>query len=147
MAEDNVTQLPPPKKRPAGPGRGHKVKQGSGIPAAGPGWGGAAKGASASSGTVGEHPERFSKLEPDERIAKIENKAAAADRALGVLYEVMERSEYDASKIAAANSLLDRIEGKAVQRSIGGTTDTVEEIRTRDPIQASREYKKMITGK
>lgn len=34
-----------PGKRPPGPGRGHRVKQGSGIPAGGAGWGGPARGA------------------------------------------------------------------------------------------------------
>lgn len=146
MTDDNVTQLPPPKKRPPGPGRGRKVKQGSGLPAMGKGWGGDAKG----EGTkvpIGEHPENWGKVvegQPELRKAKIADKQAAADRALAVLEDVMENSEIDMARISAANALLDRIEGKPVQRIVGGTVETVEEIRTRDPVAASEAYQRVM---
>lgn len=128
------------------PGRGDPLAKGTGgggSPAGGPGWGGPAKGPGAGpEAIVGEH-----RMPEAEKVAKIGDKLATADRMLVILSEIAESSEFDATRVSAANAVLDRIEGKAVQRIVGGTTDTVEEIRTRDPIDAAKAYQRVIGGR
>lgn len=142
--DDNITVFPAPKKRPAGPGRGHKIKQGngfvnkpaSGLPAMGAGWGGDA------SGTEGwKKGEVHAKKPPGTNEGR-------AEEMRNLIYDIAIDSENPAGlRMMAADKLLDRIEGKPVQRVLGGTAETVEEIRTKDPIEAARAYDRIISGK
>lgn len=144
MSDDNIINLPPPKKRPAGPGRGKKIKQGSGIPASGAGWGGPAKGAGTTT-PINEHPDSFAALPPGERKAKLVDKAAAAERALVIYESIMENeAEMASNRISAANALLNRIEGMPVARSITGTMDDLERMSDADLIAELERANKIL---
>lgn len=144
MTDDNVTKLPV-RKRPPGPGRGKKIAQGSGMPARGVGYGGEAKGASLTAGQIGEHPEHWGKMTPEQRKAKMADKHAVAAELLQELCTIgLDKDQAAPTRIMAINGALDRIEGKPIQRVLGGTVETVEEIRTRDPNEASETYARLM---
>lgn len=121
------------------------------MPASGPGWGGPTKGASTTVGMMNgaeTGPGRIGPNSSPERRMKLENKQASAEAMYVVWEEIALNPEESASnRINAAEKLVNHVEGMAVQRLIAGTTDTVEEIRTRDPVEASRTYQKIIGGK
>ena len=83
--------------------------KGSGIPAKGKGWGGAAKGAGTKAPVAAVQP-----LSND--AAYMANKDQAAEQMRAVLYGVAISGDNEHARIAAADKLLDRLEGKAVQR-------------------------------
>ncbi len=82
------------------------------APKGGRGWGGAAKGEGARAGlTPGVRALRW-----DE--AKLAEKAVRTDALKGVMWEIaMDASEAAPARINAADKLLDREEGKAVQKT------------------------------
>ena len=87
--------------------------KGSGIPAKGKGWGGQARGASASRIKPGD-PDGIAARAHDPAV--IADKAVAAEQMRNVLYGIALTGENDHARIAAADKLLDRLDGKAVQR-------------------------------
>lgn len=128
---------PGAKKRPPGPGRGHKIKQGngyvhkppSGIPASGPGWGGEAKGPGI---PLAEYHQRV--RSPPASPAERE---ALAQEALETMVAVMRDSEYDATRLAAAEKVRNQIMGTPIQRTI--VDHQPIERRTVDPRRLSPE--------
>ena len=124
MSDDNIINMPTPKKK------------GNRRPANGAGWGGPAKGASTSKPFTGpDHPDHFPSMPAAARKAKLDDKAAAAERALVIYESIMENEEEMASnRISAANALLNRIEGMPVARSITGTMDDLERMSDADLI-------------
>lgn len=82
-------------------------------PAKGAGWGGKAKGASVSRIKPGD-PDGIQALRWD--AANMAHKEEVAAQMRGVLYHVALAGEQEHSRISAADKLLDRIEGKPVQR-------------------------------
>lgn len=116
-------------KRPPGPGRGHKVKQGSGMPASGEGWGGPAKGA----GTLLTPEERaLSTLCPrDEhgRLLKMPEKVARADLLNDNLFDIAtDPNQPGGVRVMASVGALDRLEGKPVQRTITANADDLARL-------------------
>jgi len=81
------------------------------APKGGEGWGGAAKGMTQAAGITPE----VRALRWDKDNAAQKEEIAAEMRA--VLYNVALNGDADAARINAADKLLDRIEGKAVQKS------------------------------
>ena len=117
--------------KPEAPGDGHQ--------ASGEGWGGPTKGAGQPPGNrlAGRRPEGA------ERQARLADKQAAADRMLVILNEIAEDAEEPTmARIAAANGVIDRIEGKAIQR-IAATpnAETVQELRHIDPEELTIEQR------
>ena len=110
---------------------------------AGDGWGGSARGDAAIAG-----PEALIPGQPEEkrlRSTMRERKAAeVAEEMKDILYDLAYNAERQETQLSAAGKLLDRIEGLSVQRVIGGTVQTVEEIRAANPVDASREYQRII---
>ena len=94
----------------------------SGIPARGPGWGGAAKGAGNHAAGPGQPPDG------PERQAKIADKQALAAEAMETLALIMRTSALDMAKLSAAQAILDRTAGKAVQRTITASADDLERL-------------------
>ena len=147
--DDNIVSLPK-RKKPPGPGRGRHGngfvnKPAGGHQATGPGWGGPAKGEGKK-----PSPENFiSGAEPMRRYQeRLPDKIATSERALVVLADIMENSEFEGNKINAAVHLLNRIEGLPVARVVQTPHgETVEEIRAINPIEAAREYQRLIGGK
>ena len=122
--DDNITVFPAPKKRPAGPGRGHKVKQGNGfvnkpatgLPAMGEGWGGDA------SGTEGwKQGEVHAPLRTPER-----DKARA--EMMDTIYTVAMTSESEALRMMAADKVLDRLIGKPMQTNLNLNRDDISQM-------------------
>ncbi|HEV7457332.1 MAG TPA: hypothetical protein VGN96_11215 [Roseococcus sp.] len=100
-------------RTPRNPGSGKRPVN---TPASGPGagsWGGPAKGASTSRIKPGD-PDGIRALRWD--ADNIAHKEEIAAQMRGVLYYVALKGEGEAARINAADKLLDRIEGKAVQR-------------------------------
>lgn len=87
--------------------------KGSGIPARGPGWGGEAKGASASRIKPGD-PQGIQAMSNDPDI-KARRKARAADME-DVLYRIATAGEHEANMVSAAVKLHAIIEGAPTQR-------------------------------
>lgn len=87
--------------------------KGSGIPAKGKGWGGPAKGASASRIDAGEAGDaiRAQRWDP----AKLADAAAVEAEMMGVLYTHALGAENEHARIAAADKMLDRLKGKPKQ--------------------------------
>lgn len=83
-------------KRPAGPGRGHKIKQGSGVPAGGDGWGGEAKGGG---------PAGKARLIPGQTRAKRAVTDKRADEMKAVLHKIALDGEHEANRVNAAFKL------------------------------------------
>lgn len=144
MTDDNIVNLngKKPKRPPTSPRQAHFDKLGhapaGGHQASGPGWGGPAKGAGQAYGVKGGAGGRMPN--GPERDKYIADKAAAAEHAKAMLYDIMQTSENEMTRISAANSLLDRVEGKSIQRvaaTPGG--ETVEELRTVDVEKLSLE--------
>lgn len=96
---------------PRNPGAGKPPHNGKarGQPATGMGWGGEAKGAGKRVPLDEVRPLRW---DPANR----EHKEEIAAEMRGVLYHVALQGEAEQSRINAADKLLDRIEGKPVQR-------------------------------
>jgi hypothetical protein len=133
-------------RRTPGPGRGHKTKIGNdhipGMEASGPGWGGAAKGEGKDLADVATH------LDAAELRARMPAKAAASDQMLGIWYHIATKADTsDSNRIVAAEKLVEHIDGKAIQRIMANTVETVEEIRTKDPEEAAKEYQRVIQGR
>lgn len=91
--------------------------KGSGIPAKGPGkgpgWGGPAKGAGTRYVKGEVQPLQGQGRTP----AVLADKAVAAEQMRQVLYGIALEGENDHARIAAADKLLDRLEGKPLARS------------------------------
>jgi hypothetical protein len=85
----------------------------SGIPAGGPGWGGAATGTK-NKPLQGAGPGR-GHVDP----ARVERR----ERMMGVLLEIAEKGAQESARVAAANAVLDRIDGKPAQTQINATPE------------------------
>lgn len=84
-------------KRPPGPGQGNRVKQGSGMPAGGEGWGGEANAGKASG---------KARLKPGAHTAAaIEAKESRAAEMRDVLHAIALRGEAEANRLNAAFKL------------------------------------------
>ncbi len=87
---------------------------------------------------------------PEKRALTEQNKLdreKAAEEAMQMMYSIMhDETAGPATQLQASEKLLNRIEGAPVQRILGGTVKTVEEIRTADPVEASKEYRRIIGG-
>lgn len=130
------SQAEPVRKRPPGPGRGHKVKQGNGYvpnPPQGPGWGGPAKGA----GT----PESFAAVRNMRRSP--EEREALADEALETMVKVMRDSDYEGVRLAAAEKVRNQVLGTPVQRTIIDN-QPIETRDTIDPRLLSAEQRRFL---
>lgn len=114
--DENVIALRPPgghKRRPGGRTSEGKGKGVSGIPAGGPGYGGPARpdewkqpGRPGSGDLLREN--HSSKFKPDD----------VAQEALETMVGIMRTSEYEATRLAAAEKVLNRIEGTPIARTI-----------------------------
>ncbi len=126
---------PPARKRPPGPGRGHKVKMGSGMPATG-GWGGPAKGAGKD---PRETPIEVRRTAMAIHKARMPEKEAAADELKATLYDLATDNEQPGGvRVMAASAALDRLEGKPVQRTITANADDLARL-TDDELRAELE--------
>lgn len=154
MTDDKIIDLSAPygrkldgtPRKPRGFQRGgSEYRPSSGTPAGGfiasPARGDAAiKGAGAL--IPGQPPEKRALTEKNQL-----NREVAAEEAMQMMYSIMHDTEAGhATQLQASEKLLNRIEGAPVQRILGGTVKTVEEIRTTDPIEASKEYRRIIGG-
>ena len=133
--DDNVVPIKPKR-----PGRGDPRAKGSGLPSAGDGWGGPAKG-------VGRD---VSALKPGsyttENIRKkAEREALWAAEAKEKMHTIMNTAEREETQLAAAAKLLEVLEGKPVARVITATVDLPDKLPT-DPIEASKAYKQIMGG-
>ncbi len=144
---DNIVELKP-GKRPAGPGRGHKVKTGkgyvnkpaSGLPAMGAGWGGPANGEGTQT-PINEHPANAALLGPGELTERRRTNEEIRLRALAKIDALID-SPQEGIALSAANAALDRVEGKAIQRLASTPNgETVEELRTIDASQLTIEQR------
>lgn len=118
MTDDNVTKLPG-KKRPPGPGRGHKIKAAGSIdygPVNGPGWGGPAKGPGKDLSDLSTH------IGPAEIRARAANKAELAEEALGHMVTIMRESEFEGNRLNAAAKVRAEIVGNPMQRVMRAET-------------------------
>ena len=99
--------------------------KGSGIPAKGKGWGGPAKGASASRIKPGD-PDGIAAMgnDPDMRARNAERNARLKDH----LFNLAISAENEHAQIAAAQAWLDRDEGKPISRSVTATVDDVSQL-------------------
>ena len=88
--------------------------KGSGIPAKGAGWGGPAKGASTSRIKPGD-PDGIAAMSRNPAV--MADKAEAAEQMRNVLYGIALDGENEHARIAAADRLLDRLEGKPLARN------------------------------
>jgi hypothetical protein len=127
-----------PKKRPPGPGRGHKIKQGDGTgerrPPGGHGWGGPAKGA----GKDLRDPENHVANPHAVHVTRLPDAQAAAERALAVMAEIMESSPYEQTRLNAAVALRNQVIGTPVARTIlGGDPNNPLQIETTRVIDAT----------
>jgi len=126
--DDNITVFPAPKKRPAGPGRGNKVKQGNGfvnkpatgLPAMGPGWGGDA------SGTEGWKPGT-----PHPHLRTPERDKARQEM-MDTIYTIARTSETEGLRMMAADKVLDRLIGKPLQTSVHLDADDIGKMSDDD---------------
>lgn len=147
--DDNVIDLRPMtgkdgSRRTPGPGRGRKgVKIGkgpaSGLPATGQ-FHGAGNGHPAGPG-----PGRM----PDgpEREKRIADKQAAAEEALATLREIgQNEAEMGGVRVMALNAVLDRIEGKPVQRSVSGTLDDFDRMTDGELVAELTRATKILTA-
>jgi hypothetical protein len=86
-------------------------------------------------------PEFSALLTPEARL----NRELAAEAMLQVQVKIaLDPNEMAATRSTAADRASNRIEGAPVQRILGGTVKTVEELRSTDPIEASKEYRRII---
>ena len=99
--------------------------KGSGIPAKGKGWGGPAKGASASRIKPGD-PDGIQAMANDADI-KARN-AERNERLKDHLYTLATTAQNEHAQIAAAQAWLDRDEGKPISRSVTATVDDVSQL-------------------
>lgn len=117
-----------PRKRPPGPGRGHKIKQGNGFdfkPAAGAGWGGPAK---------GDGPQPL--LTREEKIRRSNEMA-------DVIYKVAtNEQEYGSVRIQAAGRLYEMYNGKPIERVIVDEQPIVHDVI--DPADLSVEAREEL---
>lgn len=115
----------PTGKRPPGPGRGNKVKQGNG------GWGGEAKGASTSTGAVVEH-QRLSTLCPRDEHGHLLAMPEKQERATLLndnLFDIAtDPNQPGGVRVMASVGALDRLEGKPVQRTITANADDLARL-------------------
>lgn len=127
------------------PGDPNHPRKGKGS--MGPGWGGPARGASDSRIDCGEYGDMVRALARDP--ANIEAKQEARELYLGTLVNVMVSSDQDAAKVAAADKFADRVDGKTRQEISGpnGGPITSLTITATDPVEAAREYQRIIQGK
>lgn len=116
---------PPHAAKIAGMAWDHNPKPPSGIPAQGAGWGGPAKGA----GKDLSNPEQNGLKFCNDPVRRAD-KQAMADRMLEILVDIAENSKIDMARLSAADKVLDRVEGKAVQRQITATVDEPEQLYT-----------------
>ena len=121
-----TAEVPPKRKRPPGPGRGHheKIGNGAGGQYFGPGWGGQAKGA---------HPHKpredgspSTQRKPTQPAPPVpERHGIAGSRAqelreemMRILVSIARNGEQEGARIIAADKVLDSLIGKAVQPTV-----------------------------
>lgn len=151
MTENNIVDLEAPygrkkdgtPKKPGGwqqRGRGKVEPRGAAIgDSRGPGWGGPAKGAGRHDGSGGRprngSPEQLERLRTNEEMR---------ERAMMKIDALID-SKLDHVALSASQAMLDRIEGKAIQRvaaTPGG--ETVEELRTIDSAQLTADEREAM---
>lgn len=150
MADDNIVNIKPKRLRKdglpftPGPGRGHKIKMND-RPPTGAGIGGPAKGASRSSGKIGEHTENWGRMEPVRRVQKIADKEAAAEEFLANIYDLAFNAESEATRLNASVAGINQINGMPLTR-IAGTPggETQQELRTIDAAELTSEQRRML---
>lgn len=105
-----------PRKTGNGPGTG----PGHGGEAKGPGWGGPARGLGSGAPTAIRQTGNFGQNVPGARAANVANR-----QELQEFYTEMMRDaeQHGMTRIAAADRLYDRLEGKSVQRSVNVNLD------------------------
>lgn len=132
----------PIKKRPPGPGRGHKIPMSEdGHTATGSGWGGPVKGASTTAGAViecqplstacprDEHGHLLEMPEKQERTALLNDN----------LFDIAtDPAQPGGVRVMASIGALDRLEGKPVQRTITANADDLARL-TDDELRAELE--------
>lgn len=106
-------------KRPPGPGRGHRIKQGngpaSGGPANGPGWGGPASGGPAR-GMEGLAMRNYKSVA--ERVAQRASKEARIEAMVNEIEGIAYSEEPATTRLSAAVAFLNRMEGLPVARNL-----------------------------
>lgn len=125
MSDDDDKVVPIRPEPPGGhkrkrPGRGDPAAKGqgpaSGTPAGGPGWGGEAKGAAENRKPKNEGgPPGGYERNPDKLSNDPED---MAQEALMAMVTIMRTSPYEATKLAAAEKVLNRIKGTPVAQVI-----------------------------
>ena len=101
----------------------------SGLPAAGPGWGGEAN------GVAPAFTEEYQPAKLTDKTTRGLSDEIVSAQMRDVLYTVAQTSEFEMARIAAASKLLDRIEGTPIARSISYRADEVSKL-TDDEILA-----------
>ena len=116
-------------KRPPGPGRGHRIKQGngpeSGGPANGPGWGGPASGSPAG-GTENLTMRNYKSV--GERVAQRQSREERVAEANEKLTHLMRGAELETTQLAAAVALLNRLEGLPVARNLNMQVNALDNL-------------------
>ena len=153
---------PPKRKRPPGPGRGHKVKQGSGTPASG------RSGAGTAGGWIGMPKQGAGARNPDGTFVNQGGGALGYARAVEIVQLPIHRPMVlDGAQVfdeagamvlviddkalpnvlAAAKHLMDRDFGTPAQAPPPNAAPAPgERITTTDPVEASRIYQKLVNG-
>lgn len=103
-------------------------KPASGIPAAGPGWGGDAKGP----GNRGPGPGRPTRAQA---AARLPHDAEIAEEARRTLLGILRDGEFETNRLNAASKLLDRIEGLPVARHIVDPDGEVDQPLTLNAVR------------
>lgn len=100
------------------PASGNKARGGppSGMPAAGPGWGGSAKGEGKDLSDMASH------ITPAEARERAANKAELAEEALGHMVSIMRESEFEGNRLNAASKVRAEIVGNPMQRVMSAST-------------------------
>lgn len=129
-------------------------KPASGIPAGGPGWGGPANGRGSdkpAAPPIADPKAAAAAAHTPQAEAKRRASIASAEELKGVLSDIaLNDKAPDMARIAAADKLLDRIEGKPVQKTEltgkdGGPLASVVANST-DPIEAAKAYQRLMNG-
>lgn len=120
---------------------------GHGGPRKGAGWGGPAKGSGgrklSPKGDAYSDAARALAYDPKHQEAK----APLRELAMKTWIDVMQTGESEAARVTAAEKMLDRIDGKAIARvETTGADGGPLEIKSVDPIEAAREYQRLING-
>lgn len=121
-----------------------RVSQSNYKPANGPGHGGPAKGAGRPVDPSSDAQRAVRAQATPERVA---DRKAAVEEALATQVHIMRYGQTDMVRLQAATAVQDRIEGKAVQRTIETPHgETVEELRVIDASRLTPEQRDTLRG-